>query len=233
MTHTSRKWLRCGESICFPLTDSVPVARRKNSAPTIPDRSPVYHSCPSPRQPQLRCQLSPGSHQHTADACSPPGARPGAAVFLGSGSRSFLPAQDSSSCLPSCTEKLWIQVIPYQIPVPPCTLQSAWAWPDLSWESVYHFVLHCVNHTQYSSCINHCTEIKKEVCTHFSWKARVKEQMQTDTSGNNGHPYHKQDLFFNEAAKMNQLLLASAGYSHVLTNALYPTSRGDTNAFFL
>lgn len=85
MTHISRKWLRCGESICFPLTDSVPVARRKNSAPTIPDRSPVYHSCPSPRQPQLRCQLSPGSHQHTADACSPPGARPGASLGLAVG----------------------------------------------------------------------------------------------------------------------------------------------------
>lgn len=138
MTHKNRKWLRRGESICFPLTDSVPVARRKNSASTIPDRSrlpPLPFSQPATAQvpalpgflpAQCRC-VQPSKGQ----------ARSCCLTFLGSGSVSFLLAQDSSSCL-SCTEKWWVQVPSYQVPVPACILQAARTWPALAWESVYH-----------------------------------------------------------------------------------------------
>lgn len=171
MTHKSRKWLRCGESICFPLTDSVPVARRKNNASAIPDRSPVWHPWLSSRQPQLRRQFSPGSHPHTADACSPPGPRSGAAVWH--------PSRFSwiwQWVLPACSGQ---QLLPPQLHreivssghtiLDTCTCVHPSGCLSLTWlimRKCLSFVLHCINHTQYSSCINHCTEIKKEVCTH-------------------------------------------------------------------
>lgn len=38
----------------------------------------------------------------------------------------------------------------------------------LSMRKCISFVLCCIDHRRYSSSINHCTEIKKEVCTHTS-----------------------------------------------------------------
>lgn len=166
MTHESNKWLRRGDSVCFPLTVSVPMSsgvRRKNRAFSIPN--PV-----TPPHPQ-RHWLSPGAPSGMACGCSVPGQKlqphlsqqipTGLTVFpsclLAVAPATPIAQRNSKSSNLQIVKEFTCYHITWAC-THPSSKRQFWAWPALAWKYLCH--LYCgrgLDPWQYSSCIGHCT----------------------------------------------------------------------------
>lgn len=166
------------KSVRFPLTVSVPMSsgeRRQNGAFSIPDQIPVSYSRPVPGS------QSPGAGAHLVPT-------PTCGWRLrGRAGPHWLTYQQvcTDQCfLPAC----WQQLLPPPLPrkyskrvhVTPrylCLHTSVVKKAVLSLACLSMKIpLSCMlyeglHHRQYSSCINHCRRIRREVCTPASWHA--------------------------------------------------------------